>query len=100
MSGSGFVVSEDGWIVTNAHILKNKQRMKVKLTSGSHYDALVKDMDQKMDIAIVTIERDVSVYVSSQLPKVFRLSGCPLIWQLVVSSYHQRASILQTEWGE
>uniref|UniRef100_A0A672GJ51 HtrA serine peptidase 4 n=1 Tax=Salarias fasciatus TaxID=181472 RepID=A0A672GJ51_SALFA len=57
-SGSGFVVSEDGWIVTNAHVLANKQRIKVELKSGVHYDASVKDVDQKTDIALIKIEPD------------------------------------------
>ncbi|XP_027135707.1 serine protease HTRA1 isoform X2 [Larimichthys crocea] len=57
-SGSGFVVSEDGWIITNAHVLTNKQRIKVGLKSGSQYDATVKDMDQKMDIALIKIDPD------------------------------------------
>ncbi|KAM9361115.1 serine protease HTRA1 [Symphorus nematophorus] len=57
-SGSGFVVSEDGWIITNAHVLTNKQRIKVQLKSGSHYDATVKDVDQKMDVALIKIEPD------------------------------------------
>ncbi|XP_047448129.1 serine protease HTRA1 [Mugil cephalus] len=57
-SGSGFVVSEDGWIVTNAHVLTNKQRIKVELKSGVHYDAVVKDVDQKTDIALIKIEPD------------------------------------------
>ncbi|XP_051807347.1 serine protease HTRA1 [Acanthochromis polyacanthus] len=57
-SGSGFIVSEDGWIVTNAHVLTNKQRIKVELKSGVQYDAAVKDVDQKMDIALIKIESD------------------------------------------
>ncbi|XP_070760041.1 serine protease HTRA1 [Enoplosus armatus] len=57
-SGSGFVVSEDGWIVTNAHVLNNKQRIKVELKSGVQYDATVKDVDQKMDIALIKIKPD------------------------------------------
>ncbi|XP_076023531.1 serine protease HTRA1 [Genypterus blacodes] len=57
-SGSGFVVSEDGWIVTNAHVLANKQRVKVELKSGLQYDATVKDTDQRMDIALIKIEPD------------------------------------------
>uniref|UniRef100_A0A3Q3GT57 HtrA serine peptidase 4 n=1 Tax=Labrus bergylta TaxID=56723 RepID=A0A3Q3GT57_9LABR len=55
-SGSGFIVSEDGWIVTNAHVLSNKQRIKVELKSGLQYDATVKDVDQKIDIALIKIE--------------------------------------------
>ncbi|KAG7480761.1 hypothetical protein MATL_G00059710 [Megalops atlanticus] len=57
-SGSGFIVSEDGWIVTNAHVLSNKQRIKVELKSGGQYDATVKDVDQKLDIALIKIESD------------------------------------------
>ncbi|XP_031733216.1 serine protease HTRA1 [Anarrhichthys ocellatus] len=57
-SGSGFLVSEDGWILTSAHVLNNKRRIKVELKSGSQYDASVKDVDQKMDIALIKIEPD------------------------------------------
>ncbi|XP_029915042.1 serine protease HTRA1 [Myripristis murdjan] len=57
-SGSGFLVSQDGWIVTSAHVLTNKQRIKVELKSGVQYDATVKDVDQKMDIALIKIESD------------------------------------------
>ncbi|KAJ8005881.1 hypothetical protein DPEC_G00122510, partial [Dallia pectoralis] len=57
-SGSGFIVSEDGWIVTNAHVLTNKQRIKVELKSGVKYDATVKDVDTKLDIALIKIESD------------------------------------------
>jgi len=83
-SGSGFVVSEDGWIVTNAHVLNNKQRVKIELKSGVHYDAVVKDVDQKMDIALIKIEPDVSalLFPLSSLkalsyiqPSVFLLLG-------------------------
>lgn len=59
-SGSGFIVSEDGWIVTNAHVLSNKQRIKVELQNGAHYDATVKDVDPKIDIALIKIESEVS----------------------------------------
>ncbi|KAK7933228.1 hypothetical protein WMY93_004124 [Mugilogobius chulae] len=58
-SGSGFIVSEDGWIVTNAHVLSNKQRVKVELRSGLQYDAAVRDVDQRIDIALIKIEPQV-----------------------------------------
>lgn len=57
-SGSGFIVSEDGWIVTNAHVLSNKQRIKVELKNGVQSDATVKDVDPKLDIALIKIESD------------------------------------------
>uniref|UniRef100_A0A9J8AF15 HtrA serine peptidase 4 n=1 Tax=Cyprinus carpio carpio TaxID=630221 RepID=A0A9J8AF15_CYPCA len=57
-SGSGFIVSEDGWIVTNAHVLSNKQHIKVELKNGMFYDATIKDVDQKLDIALIKIDSE------------------------------------------
>ncbi|XP_026795848.2 serine protease HTRA1 [Pangasianodon hypophthalmus] len=64
-TGSGFIVSEDGWIVTNAHVLSNKQRIKVELNSGVHYDASIKDVDQKLDIALIKIDSEEALPVLS-----------------------------------
>ncbi|XP_031171756.1 serine protease HTRA1B [Sander lucioperca] len=55
-SGSGFVVSEDGLIVTNAHVVANKHRVKVELKSGATFDAKIKDVDEKADIALIKID--------------------------------------------
>ncbi|XP_061767615.1 serine protease HTRA1B-like [Nerophis ophidion] len=55
-SGSGFVVSEDGHIVTNAHVVANKHRVKVELNSGAIYDTKIKDVDERSDIALIKIE--------------------------------------------
>uniref|UniRef100_A0A8C3JZQ0 HtrA serine peptidase 1 n=1 Tax=Calidris pygmaea TaxID=425635 RepID=A0A8C3JZQ0_9CHAR len=55
-SGSGFIVSEDGLIVTNAHVVTNKNRVKVELKNGETYEAKIKDVDEKSDIALIKID--------------------------------------------
>ncbi|XP_077482058.1 serine protease HTRA1B-like isoform X2 [Stigmatopora argus] len=55
-SGSGFVVSEDGLIVTNAHVVANKHRVKVELKSGATFEAKILDVDEKSDIALIKID--------------------------------------------
>ncbi|XP_036605894.1 serine protease HTRA4 [Trichosurus vulpecula] len=62
-SGSGFIVSEDGLIVTNAHVLTNRQRINVELQSGAKYEATVKDVDQKTDLALIKIEPETDLPV-------------------------------------
>lgn len=66
-SGSGFIVSEDGLIVTNAHVVTNKHRVKVELKNGATYEAKIKDVDEKADIALIKIDHEVSVSPPAEL---------------------------------
>lgn len=54
-SGSGFIISSDGLIVTNAHVVANKRGVRVKLTNGETYSATVQDVDHVADIATIKI---------------------------------------------
>ncbi|XP_028918530.1 serine protease HTRA2, mitochondrial [Ornithorhynchus anatinus] len=54
-NGSGFVVDADGLIVTNAHVVANRRRVRVKLPSGDTYEATVTDVDPAADIATLRI---------------------------------------------
>ncbi|XP_063817931.1 serine protease HTRA1 [Pseudophryne corroboree] len=55
-SGSGFIVSEDGLILTSAHVVTNKHRLKVERSDGTTYDAKIIDVDEKADIALIKIK--------------------------------------------
>ncbi|TKS86592.1 Serine protease HTRA2, mitochondrial [Collichthys lucidus] len=54
-NGSGFIISSDGLIVTNAHVVANKRGVRVKLTNGAVYNATVQDVDPVADIATIKI---------------------------------------------
>ncbi|KAI1883789.1 hypothetical protein AGOR_G00235190 [Albula goreensis] len=54
-NGSGFIVSREGLIVTNAHVVANKRGVRVRLANGEAYSATVQDVDQVADIATIKI---------------------------------------------
>ncbi|XP_004590756.2 serine protease HTRA2, mitochondrial [Ochotona princeps] len=54
-NGSGFVVESDGLIVTNAHVVADRRRVRVRLPSGDTYEAMVTAVDPVADIATLRI---------------------------------------------
>jgi serine protease Do len=54
--GSGFIVSADGIILTNAHVVKDASEVTVKLTDRREYRAKVLGTDPKTDVAVLKIE--------------------------------------------
>jgi serine protease Do len=56
--GTGFIVSKDGYIVTNAHIADNADRIKVKLHDGSSHYAEIIGSDSRSDVALIKIKTD------------------------------------------
>ena len=54
--GSGFIVSPDGIILTNAHVVKDATEVTVKLTDRREYRAKVLGVDPKTDVAVLKIE--------------------------------------------
>lgn len=53
--GSGFIISKDGLILTNNHVVDGADEIKVKLNNGKEYKAEIKGRDQKLDLALIKI---------------------------------------------
>ena len=55
-TGSGVIVNEDGYIVTNHHVIENAKELKVILNSGKEYPATLVGYDERSDLAVIKID--------------------------------------------
>ena len=56
-SGSGFIISQDGYIITNAHVVENAAVVEVVLIDGiTSFNATIVGQDERSDIAILKVE--------------------------------------------
>ena len=56
--GSGFIISPDGYIVTNDHVAGNASQITVTMTNGKQYDAKLIGTDRASDIALIKVDAD------------------------------------------
>lgn len=56
--GSGFILSEDGYIMTNNHVIDGADDVRVMLTNGTSYEAEVIGTDPQSDVALLKVEAD------------------------------------------
>jgi len=56
--GSGFVISKEGLIITNNHVVEKATEIKIKLQSGKEYDAKLVGRDPKTDLALIQVTPD------------------------------------------
>ena len=61
--GSGFIISSDGYILTNAHVVSEADEVSVKLSDKREFKAKIIGFDKRTDVALIKIE-------ASNLPKV------------------------------
>jgi len=54
--GSGFIISHDGYVFTNNHVVEQADKILVKLSDGKEYEAKVIGKDAKTDIALIKIK--------------------------------------------
>jgi serine protease Do len=62
--GSGMVVHEDGYVITNAHVVKGSEKIKVVFSDGSEFEAKIISGDESRDLAVLKIQ------VNKKLPFV------------------------------
>ena len=60
--GSGFVISEDGYIVTNNHVIADVDKITVIFDDETELEATVVGRDPKTDIALIRVEPDMKLY--------------------------------------
>jgi S1-C subfamily serine protease len=78
-TGSGFVFSSDGLILTNAHVIENSGRLNVSLLDGNEFSGEMIGRDKDTDIAIIKI------FGSGYTPVKLGVSGDLKIGQLVIA---------------
>ena len=57
-AGSGFILSKDGYILTNYHVVKGAETVTVTLYDGDEYDALYIGGEEDYDIAVIKVEAE------------------------------------------
>jgi serine protease Do len=55
-AGSGFIIREDGYLVTNAHVVGDAERIQVRLSDGRRFDGRLVGLDERVDLALLKIE--------------------------------------------
>ena len=63
-AGSGFLISADGFIVTNNHVVENAEEINVKLSDGRELKAKLIGRDEGTDLAVIKVEGDAFPFVS------------------------------------
>ncbi len=78
-AGSGFVISADGYIVTNNHVVRNASKLTVAFDNGDEKSATVVGVDERTDLAVVKVDG------ASNLPFVKFADTAPRVGDWVVA---------------
>ena len=78
-AGSGVIVTEDGYIITNHHVIENATSITVTLHNGESYPATLVGLDNQLDVALLKIE------ASGLTPASIGTSSDLLVGQTVVA---------------
>jgi serine protease Do len=80
--GSGFIISDDGYILTNAHVVESADKITVRLTDKREFKAKVIGSDKRTDVALLKIEATGLPKVSQGDPSLLKVGE----WVLAIGS--------------
>lgn len=80
--GSGFFISADGYLLTNAHVVGDARKVKVKLTDRREFDGKVIGLDKATDVALVKVDATGLPFVAFGNPKDLRVGE----WVMAIGS--------------
>lgn len=63
-AGSGVILTEDGYLVTNYHVIEKAEQIHIRLKSGDTYEATLVGSDEENDIAVLKIDAQDLSYVT------------------------------------
>jgi serine protease Do len=55
-SGSGFIIRQDGYLVTNAHVVDDAEQIQIKLSDGRRFSGRLVGLDNRVDLALIKID--------------------------------------------
>ena len=80
--GSGFIISENGYIITNAHVIEDAEEILVRLVDKREYRARVIGADRRSDIAVIRIDAEGLPVVSMGEPDALKVGE----WVVAIGS--------------
>jgi serine protease Do len=80
--GSGFFISADGYLLTNAHVVGDAKKVKVRLTDRREFDARVIGLDKATDVALAKVDATGLPFVVLGDPKGLRVGE----WVVAIGS--------------
>src|SRR5579862_80346 len=81
-TGSGFIISPDGYILTNAHVVSAAQTVTVRLTDRREFQAKVVGQDERTDVAVIKIDAQSLPVVKIGDPRLLK----PGQWVVAIGS--------------